>query len=114
MPLAISMHYGKGDRGPDFVVEVAERDGTVKDITTATSPLYYVYDLVNSIMLVNGSADGVTVVPPNKIKRVIQPSDTATEIEDAVAWFTYQLGGKVESTYAVGFIVSERWKRVML
>jgi hypothetical protein len=114
MPLPISVHYGKADRGPDFIIEVTERDGTVRDITTATSPKFYLYDLVNGTLLVNGSTDGVSIVPTNQIKRIIQPSDTASEIENAVAWFTYTLAAKEESTYAVGFIVSERWKRVMI
>jgi hypothetical protein len=114
MSLPISIHYGKADRGPDFIVEVNEGDGSIRDISAATGVKFYVRDNVAETMIVDGSTDGVSVVPTNKLKRIIQPADTAAEIADGSAWFTYSLGGKEESTFAVTFLVSERWKRVML
>lgn len=114
MALAKSIHYGKGDTGPAFVMQIYQADGAAKDISTATSPKFYVWDRVNGTMIVDGSSTGVSIVGTNQLKRVLQTGDTAAEIEDGLAWFTYTLGGVTESTYAVGFIVSERYKRVML
>lgn len=114
MALPISIHYGKGDRGPDLILEVNEADSSIRDISAATGAKFYIRDNVTGTMIVDGSTDGVSIVPTNKLKRIIQPADTAAEIADGSAWFTYSLDSKEESTYAVAFLVSERWKRVML
>jgi len=113
VPNPISVHYGKGDTGPDFVIEVSNADGSAKNISGAINPTFYVYDLTNRAMLVDASSAGVTIVGTNQLKRVLQTTDTNAEIGNAMAWFTYSLAGKIESTKAVGFLVSERWKRLM-
>lgn len=113
MSLPVSVHYAVGDKGPDFVAEAYEPDGSNKDLSGAASITFSIYDLEAEAYIVEANATGVTLVGTQQFKRVLQTTDTAAELNNCVAWFSYELSSKPETTYAVGFRVSQPWKRRM-
>ena len=110
---AKSIDYALGATGPAFVMFVKRPDGTGVTATGASGGRFYLYDYDTGLYVADESQTGVTIEAddPLEIKRVIQLSDTVSEIKNGAAWFVYTVGGKYEYTTVVVFTVTPPYKR---